>query len=92
MSTLVTLVCPLFIFALGILVGNGYTTRAQDVRDRRQAAVQRSLNAQYQALRQRQEADEEDLRWFSKQQAGMTVIDYEVTNEIPRRARPARSQ
>lgn len=34
----------IFIFLLGVLVGNGYTTREQDQRDRRQAARQRELN------------------------------------------------
>jgi Tfp pilus assembly protein PilV len=73
------------IFAVGVLTGNAATTRAQDARDRRQAATQRHLNEQYRALRIRQETDEEELRWLSKQQAGMQVIDYEVTNEAPYR-------
>lgn len=41
----------LLIFVLGILVGTGLTSRAQDVRARRQAAVQRRLNDQAEALR-----------------------------------------
>lgn len=39
-------------FLLGVLVGNGYTTRVQDARDRRQAAAQRHLNDQTRALRE----------------------------------------
>ena len=44
----------LLIFALGILVGTGLTSRAQDARARRQAAVQRRLNDQAEALRVRE--------------------------------------
>jgi F0F1-type ATP synthase membrane subunit b/b' len=72
-----------FVFLIGVLVGNGYTTRTQDARDRRQAAVQRDLNAQWRALRELQEAAEEELRWLSKQQAGLVVIDYDTDKEVP---------
>lgn len=42
----------LLVFLLGLLVGTGLTTRVQDTRDRRQAARQRELNDQAQALRE----------------------------------------
>jgi hypothetical protein len=41
----------LLIFILGVLVGSGQVTRAQDKRGRRQADVQRDINEQWQALR-----------------------------------------
>jgi hypothetical protein len=57
----------LFIFLLGVLVGNGMNTRAQKVRYRRQAATQRRINAELRLLREHQEAAEEEMRWASKQ-------------------------
>lgn len=42
----------LVVFLLGLLVGTGLTTRAQAARDRRQAAMQRDLNDEAQALRE----------------------------------------
>jgi uncharacterized membrane protein len=85
MATL-TLFCltSLVVFLVGALTGNGYTTRTQDARDRRQAAVQRDLNAQWRALRELQEAAEEELRWRSKQQAGLVVIDHDSGEETGR--------
>ncbi len=51
----------LFLFSLGVLVGSGLAYRAQEERGRQQAAVQRELNAQWQALRERKEATANEL-------------------------------
>jgi hypothetical protein len=72
-------------FLAGTLVGNGLITNAQDKRCRQQAAVQRDLSLQFRLLREQQEADDEELQWLSKQQTGMEIINYEITNEAPRR-------
>jgi uncharacterized membrane-anchored protein YhcB (DUF1043 family) len=66
----------LVIFLIGVLVGSGLVTRAQDTCARRQAAIQRELNEQWRALREKQEGWEEDLRWLNKQQTGLVVRDY----------------
>ena len=39
-----------FVFLIGVLVGTGLVTRAQDRRDRRQAEAQRQINAARQEL------------------------------------------
>jgi hypothetical protein len=57
---------PILFIALGVLVGNGYTTRQQEARSRRQAATQRELNRWQRDLRERAEhqaAKEEESRW-----------------------------
>ena len=46
-------------FCLGLVVGNGYTTRAQDARDRRQASIQRHLNDEWRIVRQLKRDSEE---------------------------------
>jgi uncharacterized membrane-anchored protein YhcB (DUF1043 family) len=76
---------PLLALLIGILIGSGITTKTQDKRDRKQADTQRDLNLQFRVLREQQEAAEEELRWLAKQQAGLKVVDYEITNETPRR-------
>jgi hypothetical protein len=70
-------------FLLGVLTGSGQVTRTQDARDRSQAAVQRDLNLQFRVLQEQQEAAEEELRWLSKQQSGLVVIDYDEDKEVP---------
>lgn len=75
---------PLLALLIGILVGSGRTTKTQDKRDRQQAVAQRHLNLQFRLLREQQEAAEEEARWLAKQQAGLKVVDYEITNEAPR--------
>jgi len=49
---LLSFVMSMFIFSLllGILIGNGLTTRAQDTRSRRQANVQRPPSSRQEAL------------------------------------------
>jgi hypothetical protein len=81
-------------FLVGFLTGSGMSTRAQDARDRRQAAVQRQLNDEWRVLRDLQEAAEDEMRWASRQQAGLVVIDHETGEEVtyaqrePRRPAP----
>jgi len=41
----------LLIFVLGLLVGSSMNTHAQEMRDRRQARVQRQLNDEWSQLR-----------------------------------------
>lgn len=81
--TLVIALAITFIFLLSVLTGSGLVTHAQDARGRRQAATQRQLNDQWRLLREKQEAAEDELRWLSKQQAGLVVRDYQP----PRRRR-----
>ena len=76
----------IIVFLTGALVGNGLTTKAQDRRDRKHAAVQRDLNLQFRLLREQQEAAEEALRWLAKQQSGLTVVDFKGRGK-PRRRR-----
>jgi hypothetical protein len=41
--------------AFAVLLGNGYTTRIQDARDRHQAAAQRRINEEWRVLREQQD-------------------------------------
>lgn len=43
------------IFAVGVLAGSGMNTRAQDARDRRQAATQRQINDRWHVLEESNE-------------------------------------
>lgn len=43
---LLVILSALIVFAVGVLVGSGLVTSAQDARDRRQAATQRDINGQ----------------------------------------------
>jgi hypothetical protein len=47
---LFVVLAALLIFLIGVLTGSGMNTRAQDARDRRQAATQRRINDQWRAL------------------------------------------
>jgi hypothetical protein len=50
MSTTVIVIAVVLAFSLGVLVGNGFTTLAQEARSRRQATTQRRINAQLRRL------------------------------------------
>lgn len=74
----------LFIFALGVLVGSGQVTRAQDARDRRQAARQRELNGWTRGLHDMAErqADKEELYWRYLESTGLVVVDHDTAKEV----------
>lgn len=89
MSILIAATAMLTTFFVGVLVGSGLVTRAQDARGRRQAALQCQLNNQWRLLQENQEAVEEELRWLSKQQTGLVAKGYNTSEEVSVQNRPS---